>query len=95
MRKQLTGLLPNVTPYVGVWIETIIMLTVAFIVYVTPYVGVWIETNKKRLPRPRKRSHPTWVCGLKLIVAHVMGNFTVSHPTWVCGLKQKAHTTIL
>ena len=32
-------------------------------------------------------SHPTWVCGLKLIVAHVMGNFTVSHPTWVCGLK--------
>ena len=34
------------------------------------------------------QSHPSWVCGLKLIdpcqdVSHVL-----SHPSWVCGLKQ-------
>ena len=33
-------------------------------------------------------SHPTWVCGLKLLdIIFATGNGK-SHPTWVCGLKQ-------
>ena len=32
-------------------------------------------------------SHPTWVCGLKLIQETVLIVLPVSHPTWVCGLK--------
>ncbi len=34
----------NVTPYVGVWIETELRSTVSLFPPVTPYVGVWIET---------------------------------------------------
>ena len=34
----------EVTPYVGVWIETLSHWFVASVGYVTPYVGVWIET---------------------------------------------------
>ena len=38
------GVASKVTPYVGVWIETI-ALSIARVSYtVTPYVGVWIET---------------------------------------------------
>ena len=33
-----------VTPYVGVWIETILNLIRTSGIIVTPYVGVWIET---------------------------------------------------
>ena len=34
----------NVTPYVGVWIETIQSSCCLVLPIVTPYVGVWIET---------------------------------------------------
>ena len=33
------------------------------------------------------RSHPTWVRGLKLIIALRICLQQVSHPTWVRGLK--------
>ena len=33
-----------VTPYVGVWIETIAQAKKSISESVTPYVGVWIET---------------------------------------------------
>ena len=32
-------------------------------------------------------SHPTWVCGLKLINITTFRLTVGSHPTWVCGLK--------
>ena len=36
---------PEVTPYVGVWIETYsIPILMIKLIRVTPYVGVWIET---------------------------------------------------
>ena len=38
----------DVTPYVGVWIETVKLLDELDNYKVTPYVGVWIET--KTLP---------------------------------------------
>ena len=34
----------SVTPHVGVWIETIPILSNSGIGRVTPHVGVWIET---------------------------------------------------
>ena len=34
----------QVTPYVGVWIETVCHLPPVVVADVTPYVGVWIET---------------------------------------------------
>ena len=34
----------EVTPYVGVWIETLISAICRKVRGVTPYVGVWIET---------------------------------------------------
>ena len=35
----------EVTPYVGVWIETYLQGLLIRHVNVTPYVGVWIETR--------------------------------------------------
>ena len=32
-------------------------------------------------------SHPTWVCGLKLMKRYTSTLWVKSHPTWVCGLK--------
>mgnify|MGYP006981461662 CR=1 FL=1 len=34
----------NVTPFVGVWIETIWLMIALMLITVTPFVGVWIET---------------------------------------------------
>ena len=35
----------SVTSFVGVWIETVILLPVNILLNVTSFVGVWIETN--------------------------------------------------
>ena len=34
-----------VTPFVGVWIETLFIVFESFKIEVTPFVGVWIETG--------------------------------------------------
>ena len=39
----------NVTPFVGVWIETLAQPSSNVISSVTPFVGVWIETRNKQL----------------------------------------------
>ena len=56
-----------VTPFVGVWIETLLIIKKIRHNRVTPFVGVWIETSIRPYRSPRnKKSHPSWVCGLKL-----------------------------
>ena len=58
----------HVTPFVGVWIETYLgKLGKYYGSLVTPFVGVWIETSVA-LQKSQEvvRSHPSWVCGLKL-----------------------------
>ena len=35
-----------------------------------------------------RRSHPVWVCGLKLTLCQSVIPTVESHPVWVCGLKQ-------
>ena len=57
----------EVTPCVGVWIET---NGQRYCYYgknkVTPCVGVWIETAQYAIANLCQESHPAWVCGLKL-----------------------------
>ena len=57
----------KVTPYVGVWIETQAKKAAYQDLIVTPYVGVWIETPVDALSSHTRKSHPTWVCGLKRV----------------------------
>ena len=76
-----------VTPYVGVWIETSIIIFFK-VGKVTPYVGVWIENAMIfTIFVSSWQSHPTWVCGLKHPHVIVFKTIVKSHPTWVCGLK--------
>ena len=55
-----------VTPCMGVWIETIFATSPATEPAVTPCMGVWIETSEAGCRAASIRSHPVWVCGLKL-----------------------------
>ena len=55
----------EVTPCVGVWIETFMFMYEDRHQEVTPCVGVWIETFRTHQPTPWQLSHPAWVCGLK------------------------------
>ena len=41
---------------------------------VTPCVGVWIETIFNWNDKPLHKSHPAWVCGLKLLFNRVHNN---------------------
>ena len=66
MPKRQPGSDNSVTPYVGVWIETLCDGKRLAECVVTPYVGVWIETMLMRIQGKILPSHPTWVCGLKL-----------------------------
>ena len=51
-------------------------------------MGVWIETRRILMRSSRKlRSHPVWVCGLKLLISRSLNLQKMSHPVWVCGLK--------
>ena len=55
----------EVTPCVGVWIETSMHRFLQLHLLVTPCVGVWIETYNARIVKILHESHPAWVCGLK------------------------------
>ena len=54
---------------------------------VTPCVGVWIETTLVPTIASFPKSHPAWVCGLKLHNYPADETKRRSHPAWVCGLK--------
>ena len=55
----------QVTPYVGVWIETEGYFHIKTDGKVTPYVGVWIETTQSEMRWAQKMSLLMWECGLK------------------------------
>ena len=78
-----------VTPFVGVWIETWCPSWRCPWCCVTPFVGVWIETLADYGSIDDLLSHPSWVCGLKLVNTCQMICNVMSHPSWVCGLKQQ------
>ncbi len=73
----------------GVWIETRMQDFSVAMAQVTPFVGVWIETVvEDGEVAAHVKSHPSWVCGLKLNIIHTVLSNLQSHPSWVCGLKQ-------
>ena len=87
-------IVPNVTPCVGVWIETLSCICSIIWTGVTPCVGVWIETcSRDHVCPAHRQSHPAWVCGLKPVIRNRHANKNKSHPAWVCGLKQKGSYT--
>ena len=57
------------------------------LINVTPCMGVWIETINTNMSVIEYRSHPVWVCGLKLFCSLLSAVEVLSHPVWVCGLK--------
>ena len=71
----------------GVWIETLTESCIMREERVTPCMGVWIETQNLVQGQTMSRSHPVWVCGLKLIPSLLVRMNVLSHPVWVCGLK--------
>ena len=77
-----------VTPFVGVWIETIAGGYQAMGNSVTPFVGVWIETLVSGMGCLCSLVTPfvgVWIETLLEVKTTYVGY--VSHPSWVCGLK--------
>ena len=78
----------SVTPFVGVWIETVND-------YISCYLGTChtlrgcVDWNLLILVLSQRLilSHPSWVCGLKLGICNSLEEVVTSHPSWVCGLK--------
>ena len=58
----------SVTSFVGVWIETVDASVSLQKSQVTSFVGVWIETYRRCDTCQDTGSHPSWVCGLKLLM---------------------------
>ena len=70
-----SGKIYDVTPCVGVWIETKGGTWDWTLKGVTPCVGVWIETFNRLPNHHLTLSHPAWVCGLKLWMNFYLVNF--------------------
>ena len=84
-----SSLRKEVTPHVGVWIETLDNPFCDFVLHVTPHVGVWIETFLNCSFIGSFTSLPMWECGLKLISGEFEVKDIKSLPMWECGLKLK------
>ena len=77
-----------VAPHVGAWIEISGFIPEARYTFVAPHVGAWIEiTDTAASTQDVRKSHPTWVRGLKSYQSLYGASAAVSHPTWVRGLK--------
>ena len=78
----------NVTPFVGVWIETWSYIRLLNSLQVTPFVGVWIETGRASDCCCLDCVTPfvgVWI--ETSIVGDEPARGHGSHPSWVCGLK--------
>ena len=53
------------------------------------------NTTKSLLHTDTIQSHPSWVCGLKLIMRTQTRQLHMSHPSWVCGLKLVRQGSVL
>ena len=90
IEQKIRKLLVNiaVAPFVGVWIEILLVIPDASNILVAPFVGVWIEIITKQTRREsHQKSLPSWECGLKLIIGMKKGLDGMSLPSWECGLK--------
>ena len=55
----------EVAPHVGAWIEIHSLLPNGLTSTVAPHVGAWIEMYIAANKMKERKSHPTWVRGLK------------------------------
>ena len=78
--------IPEVTPFVGVWIETWAATRHWMQEWVTPFVGVWIETLIGGL-FGKHNSHTLRGCVDWNTQSYWVQKTEMSHPSWVCGLK--------
>ena len=78
----------NVTPFVGVWIETSQRSYGYAPRYVTPFVGVWIETADIKFTAKTYGVTPFVGVWIETQIAQQVYKNDLSHPSWVCGLKR-------
>ena len=74
------GLVDNVAPFAGVWIEIPILLYLSSVHGVAPFAGVWIEIVLQGVMLSMLKSHPSRVCGLKYPPAKAGGLLAVVAP---------------
>ena len=71
----------EVTPFVGVWIETILQAATLKGWQVTPFVGVWIETRcRPSMPKPPPVTPfvGVWIeTANKGLIGHALGGHTL------------------
>ena len=84
----------TVTPFVGVWIETVIRKTRPDRYFVTPFVGVWIETGNLSIIALRNAVTPFVGVWIETKNDRKHRCIYQSHPSWVCGLKLSPGCTI-
>ena len=77
----------DVTPCVGVWIETYGYTSMMAVSAVTPCVGVWIETLGHVLKPYPLQVTPCVGVWIETLCCNLLGALLMSHPAWVCGLK--------
>ena len=77
----------EVTPFVGVWIETSCHLPSHEPCLSHPSWVCGLKLAEKKSKLKKQKSHPSWVCGLKPLSAFIVDADAQSHPSWVCGLK--------
>ena len=79
-----------VTPYVGVWIETLTRAACIMKRNVTPYVGVWIETVHADAMLWPEAVTPYVGVWIETYILSALRNRPASLPTWECGLKRQS-----
>ena len=78
----------DVTPCMGVWIETLIGVNLFKIIKVTPCMGVWIETETRALKYEDINVTPCMGVWIETYIMRLtVMRLGLSHPVWVCGLK--------
>ena len=78
----------RVTPCVGVWIETNSYCD-SVVKPLSHTLRGCVDWNLNLTVKRHcaLKSHPAWVCGLKLAGSFRRNKNSTSHPAWVCGLK--------
>ena len=76
-----------VTPFVGVWIETVRPAYFCIVAVSHPSWVCGLKQVRRHCKYRTQLSHPSWVCGLKRKAHEELQRQGRSHPSWVCGLK--------
>ena len=73
-----------VTPFVGVWIETRLGISLSLLPHVTPFVGVWIETFCLKIKVEMMSVTPFVGVWIETLVGGLFGKSNTSHTLRGC-----------